>query len=154
MANSQRSCPCGPLYSLAGEQPPLELLPPLELPPTPTTYSAAVASAAAVHLPPHNVALLPPLAIGQPEDEVPFADEKLGRQAEAWRRKQQVLAEQTAALQAAPGQPSQPQQLALILLQVGVVWWMARVVGWMACAGAEPLQGVGVPGLPHSWTVR
>lgn len=91
---------------------------PLALAQPTSPHPAALSSAAGLYLAPHNVSPTP-LALEQPGEELPFADERLGRQAAAWRRRQQVLAAQAATLQAAVGPPSQSQQLALILLQVG-----------------------------------
>ncbi len=100
-------------------QPGAGLQPSLALPPLPSASARPEALAgSSLDLAPFNVAP-PPLAIEHLGEEVPFADEQLGRQAAAWRHKQQVLAAQAAALQQAAGPPSQPQQLALILLQVG-----------------------------------
>lgn len=104
-----------PTHPGAGMQPSLALPPLSHRSAHPDTLAAAAAS---LDLAPFNLAP-PPLAIEHSGEEVPFADERLGRQAADWRRKQQVLAAQAAALPQAAGPPSQPQQLALILLQVG-----------------------------------
>lgn len=101
-----------------GTPPPQEA--PLAVPPLcfqPIT-SAGGAALVARGMPPSNIAQPPLLPAAAPGTELAFADERLGQQAAAWRRKQQALAAQLAALQQGGGPLTQPQQLQLILLQV------------------------------------